>query len=82
MRVQLAKALLSDKELIVFDEFTSVVDRQIAKVASVAFAKTIRRSSKRFIAVTCHYDILEYIEPDWVLDTKDFSFEVGTKSPT
>jgi GNAT superfamily N-acetyltransferase len=23
----------------------------------------------RFIAVTCHYDILDWLEPDWVLDT-------------
>lgn len=44
MRVQLAKALLSDKEIVIFDEFTSVVDRQIAKVASIAIAKAVRRS--------------------------------------
>lgn len=82
MRVQLAKALLSDKEIVIFDEFTSVVDRQIAKVASIAIAKAVRRSWKKFIAVACHYDFLEYIEPDWIFDTKDFTFTQGTKSPT
>tara|TARA_Y100000401_G_C8321697_1_gene225661 strand:+ start:497 stop:1573 length:1077 start_codon:yes stop_codon:yes gene_type:complete len=69
MRVDLARALLSDKEIIVFDEFTSVVDRNVAKVGSSAISKTIkRRSDKKFIAVSCHYDILEWLEPDWIFD--------------
>ena len=36
---------------------------------------------KKFIAVTCHYDILERLEPDWVFDTKDFTFTQGVKLP-
>src|SRR5262249_23664642 len=39
---------------IVFDEFTSVVDRTVAQVGSAALAKTVRRRGQRFIAVTCH----------------------------
>ena len=74
MRVDLANALLSDKEIIIFDEFTSVVDRQVASVASYAISKLIKKENKKFIAVWCHYDILDWIEPDWVFDTKDFSF--------
>ena len=42
MRVDLARALLENKELFVFDEFTSVVDRYIAKIGSLAVQKTIR----------------------------------------
>jgi GNAT superfamily N-acetyltransferase len=55
---------------VVFDEFTSVVDRNVAKVCSAAIAKGIRRGHLpcRFVAVTCHYDIAEWLEPDWVLD--------------
>lgn len=71
-RCQLARAVLdpSDSDLIVFDEFTSVVDRTVAKIGSAAIAKSIRRrkDNKRFIAVACHYDIMEWLEPDWVLD--------------
>jgi GNAT superfamily N-acetyltransferase len=54
----------------VFDEFTSVVDRTVAKVCSAAIAKGIRRGHLpcRFVAVTCHYDVAEWLEPDWVLD--------------
>jgi len=56
--------------LIVFDEYTSVVDRTVAKACSTAIAKGIRRESIpcRFIAVTCHYDVAEWLEADWVLD--------------
>ncbi len=56
--------------LVVFDEFTSVVDRNVAKVCSAAIAKGIRNGNIpcRFIAVTCHYDVAEWLEADWVLD--------------
>ncbi len=70
-RCDLAKALLdTETPLVVFDEFTSVVDRTVAKVCSAAVAKGIRKNfiQKRFIAVTCHYDIIEWLTPDWVLD--------------
>jgi len=56
--------------LVVFDEFTSVVDRNVAKACSTAIAKGIRRGNIpcRFMAVTCHYDVAEWLEADWVLD--------------
>jgi len=55
---------------VAFDEFTSVVDRNVAKVCSAAIAKGIRRGSLpcRFVAVTCHYDVAAWLEPDWILD--------------
>ena len=69
-RCDLARALLTGGELVAFDEFTSVVDRTVAKIGSAAVAKAVRRGrvAKRFVAVTCHYDVLEWLEPDWVLD--------------
>lgn len=56
--------------VVVFDEYTSVVDRQVAKACSMAIAKGIRRGNIlcKFIAVTCHYDVAEWLEADWVLD--------------
>lgn len=74
MRVDIARAILEEKEMIVFDEFTSVVDRTVARIGSAATAKAIRRLNKKFVAVSCHKDILEWLEPDWVLYTNDFSF--------
>jgi len=71
MRVDLADAILNDVDDIVFDEFTSVVDRQVAKVGSFATQKAIRRTNKRFIAVGCHYDVEEWLMPDWVFSTDE-----------
>ena len=56
--------------LVAFDEFTSVVDRNVARIASAAIAKAVRRGiiACRFVAITCHYDVTEWLQPDWVLD--------------
>ena len=50
MRVDLARAILSEKDLFVFDEFTSVVDRNVAQIGSFAMQKAIRKTNKKFIA--------------------------------
>lgn len=50
----------------VIDEFTSVVDRKVAQIGSAALAKTTRRNNQRFIAVTCHTDVEEWLQPDWI----------------
>jgi ABC-type dipeptide/oligopeptide/nickel transport system ATPase subunit len=75
MRVDIARALCLNQNEVVFDEFTSVVDREIAKVSAFAISKAVRRSKKRFIAVTCHYDVVDWLDPDWVFctDTMEFS---------
>lgn len=74
MRVDLARALLGSSDMIVFDEFTSVVDRDVARVASMAVAKSVRKHKRQFVAVSCHADILPYLDPDWVLDTNTMEF--------
>lgn len=75
MRVDIARALTLNSNLIVFDEFTSVVDREIAQIASFAVQKAIRKTDKKFIAVTCHYDVLDWLEPDWIFYTDTMSFD-------
>lgn len=74
MRVDLARAILEDNELFVFDEFTSVVDRNVAKIGSFAIQKAIRKTNKKFIAVGCHYDIEDWLLPDWVFNTDTMTF--------
>lgn len=73
-RADMARALTEQEELVVIDEFTSVVDRQVAQVASHCVQKSVRRSNKQFVAVTCHYDVEEWLQPDWIYDvsTQDF----------
>jgi ABC-type lipoprotein export system ATPase subunit len=67
-RVTLARGLAEQPARLVVDEFTSVVDRTVAQIGSAAVAKTVRRFDKQFVAVTCHYDVLEWLQPDWVLE--------------
>ena len=53
----------------VIDEFTSVVDRNVAKSCSVALSKHVKRKGlKGLILASCHYDIIEWLQPDWVFD--------------
>ena len=72
-RVNLARTLAERRELAVVDEFTSVVDRTVARIGSAAVAKTVRRRQQKFVAVTCHYDVLPWLQPDWILDMADGS---------
>ena len=53
---------------ILVDEYTSVVDRNVAKSMSNALQKYIRKEKKQIILATCHYDILEWLQPDWIYD--------------
>ena len=65
MRVDIAMALCLPQNLIVFDKFTSTVDRTVAQIGSIAVSKAVRKhSGKQFIAVSCHSDILDWLEPD------------------
>lgn len=65
------------REPIALDEFTSTVDRTVAKAVSVAVAKHVRRNSQRFVAVTCHKDVLPWLQPDWYYDTDSGAFTWG-----
>lgn len=68
-RANLARAIVDQKAMIVVDEFTSVVDRTVAQIGSAAISKAIRRTpGKKFIAVSCHDDIVEWLCPDWILE--------------
>lgn len=75
-RAGLAKIICEKPDEIVVDEFTSVIDRQIAKIGSQAFQKAWRRSNPKgkVVLLTPHYDILEWVQPDWVIDTKTKTF--------
>lgn len=65
-RVTIARALAELPDLAVIDEFTSVVDRQVAQIASHSVQKAVRRTGRKLVAVSCHEDILDWLQPDWV----------------
>ena len=78
-RAGLAKIVCEKPDEIVIDEFTSVIDRQIARIGSQAFQKAWRRGNPKgkVVLLTPHYDILDWIQPDWVIDTKTKTFVRG-----
>lgn len=66
-RADLARKIKSNA---VIDEFTSVVDRNVAKAASVSLSRYVRNNDLEGIVIsTCHHDILDWLEPDWVINT-------------
>lgn len=69
-RVTLARAL-AEHDFLVYDEFTSVVDRTVAKSVCVSVGKYLRRTGKRAVFVSCHFDIIEWLQPDWTFSTEN-----------
>ena len=68
-RADLARLVCEQPDQTVVDEFSSVVDRQIARIGALAFAKAWRRTQGQAVLLSCHYDILDWLQPDWVYDT-------------
>lgn len=67
-RVSLARRLVESQGLVAVDEFTSVVDRQVGQIGAHAVQKWARREGRQFVAVTCHHDVEEWLDPDWILE--------------
>ncbi len=78
-RADLARLICERPAAAVVDEFTSVVDRQIARFGALAFGKAWRRlgTGHKAVVLTPHYDVIEWLEPDWVFDTAKGSFARG-----
>lgn len=77
-RADLARLIVEGPDRAVVDEFTSVVDRQIAKFGALAFQKSWRRTKGRqVVLLTPHYDVIDWLEPDWVFDTAKRAFARG-----
>lgn len=73
-RADLARIVCDRPAEVVVDEFTSVVDRQIARIGALAFGKAWRRTSGKAVLLSCHYDIIDWLAPDWILDTATGAF--------
>jgi energy-coupling factor transporter ATP-binding protein EcfA2 len=74
-RADLARLVVEAPDRAIIDEFTSLVDRQIAKFGALAFSKAWKRTKgKQVVLLTPHYDVVEWLEPDWVFDTAKTHF--------
>lgn len=70
-RAKIALNLSVEKELYVFDEWTSVVDRNVARVMSHSVQKFARKYGRNIVLISCHDDVTEWLDPDWILDLND-----------
>lgn len=64
----IAALQMATMDVFVVDEWTSVVDRTVAKAMSNCLQKFARKNNKTVIALSCHYDVFEWLNPDWVID--------------
>jgi len=80
-RVSMARVLAESADIAVVDEFTSVIDRTVAQIGSAAIAKTVRARKQKFVAVSCHYDIEEWLQPDWIYQPHIGQFVWGSVQP-
>jgi GNAT superfamily N-acetyltransferase len=68
-RFEMAMSL--DQGLTTVDEFTSVVDRDTAKSLALSIRKYYdqRGTADPLYIASCHRDIIDWLDPDWVYDT-------------
>lgn len=84
-RARAEAALLLSHEtnnIVVIDEWTSVVDRTVAKAMSFCLQKFARRdkTKKQIIILSCHADIIEWVKPDWLIDCNEQIFKLPASS--
>ena len=65
-----AEIAISLKDGCVIDEFTSVCNRDLAHSISVGVRNVIDHYGyKNVVIATCHEDVINWLEPDWVANT-------------
>lgn len=55
-------------ETILIDEFSSVINRDCAKSLSFALQRYARKKNLIIILASCHFDIIEWLNPDWIFN--------------
>lgn len=82
-RVTLARAIAENEKGFALDEYTSVVDRTVAKIGSTALARTVRKRKTQVVLASCHYDIVDWLQPDWIYQphTNEFHWRSVRRRP-
>ena len=69
-RFRLAKAMETQKEVWVADEFLAVLDRTAAKVVAFSMQKVARRAGATLLVATTHTDMVDDLWPDLVIEKR------------
>lgn len=75
-RAEAALLMTLQKDIVFIDEWTSVVDRTVAKAMSHCIQKFARANNKKIILLSCHHDIVEWVKPDWMIDCNKQEFQL------
>lgn len=68
-RVEVALNLASNT---IFDEFTSMVDRKVAKTVSEGIKEIVEKENLKNITLcSCHKDFVDWVLPDLIIDLDD-----------
>lgn len=70
-RLDVCKALYEagrTNSVAIIDEFTSTVNRSVAKSMSFALQRYVRKKGVKVIIASCHYDIIEWLQPDYIFN--------------
>lgn len=72
-RADLARSL---RHGALIDEYTSTVSRTVAQSASRSLQSWLERNEgvRNIILATCHHDVVEWLQPDWIIDTDAGTF--------
>lgn len=73
-RAEAVLLMVHNSDVVFIDEWTSVVDRAVAKAMSFCLQKFARKRNKKIVLLSCHQDILEWIKPDWLIDCNKQQF--------
>lgn len=68
-----------ENEIILIDEYTSVVDRDVAKAMSNALQKYIRKTNKKIVLASCHFDIMDWLQPNWIYSPSKGRLEIASR---
>jgi len=69
-----AALLMTMHDVVIIDEWTSVVDRTVAMAMSHCVQKFAKKKNKKIILLSCHADIIEWVNPDWLIDCNKQEF--------
>lgn len=69
LRFEIAYKISGKDEVIFIDEFTSMLDRQVARNLTMNIRKLVRHYDKKLVISTAHFDVLDWMYVDRLVDT-------------
>lgn len=69
LRFEIAYKICSKDPVVYVDEFTSMLDRQVAKNLAMKIGKILDTYNTKLVICTAHYDVLDWLQVDRLIDT-------------